>query len=468
MKRASLFAVILLMICPLWHSNIYSQGRGGNDPIPNFSFEDWSGNPSNPVGYTTSNSPQFQPITQSGSSTHGSSSMKGEVITFMTAQIPPLATSDEFPVSERYASMSGFYQFTQGGADTFQINVAMKKGSNLIGSGTIQFITTQSSWRKFHMDIDYATPDTPTSCIITINLQDVFLSGATDFHVDELEFGDPELFSTLAFVGSSSVPSIEYSDINTLTEAADDFVVPSGEAWEVGGVKVYGTFSNGVNGFEGAIVHIRADDNGKPGAILKSDTVTSINAFFGQNFFIPVTPPVTLNPGRYWVNMYAKWPINPDSSVYAWATSTANYGEPFHWRDPDMVFDTATMWTPGNQVVIGGGQHDLLFRISGAVDTTVNIHTIGAEIPDGYSLKQNYPNPFNPSTSVEFSIPERQFVSLKIYNILGEEVKSLVDQNLSPGNYRYDFDASALASGVYFYRLSSSRFTQVKKMLLVK
>lgn len=444
-----------------------SQIRGGN-PIPNFSFENWGGNPSNPTGWTTSNTQPFQPVTQVGTATHGSSSAKGSVVTFMTAQIPPLLTSDEFPVSERYGSLKGYYQFGQGGLDTFQINVAMKKGSNLIGSGTIQFVSSQTSWKEFFVDIEYSSADTPTSCIITIDLQDVYLSNTTNFHVDNLEFGEPELFSTAFFVGNNSVPSVEYSDHGSLTEAADDFTVPSGESWHVGGVKVYGTFSNGVGGFEEAIVHIRSNDNDKPGSIIASDTIRSLNSFFPQNFFIPIIPAVNLNPGKYWVNVYAKMERAPDSSVYAWATSSASFGSPFHWRDPQFVFDTISNWKPGNQVVIGGGQHDLMFKLTGTIDTSVSIQHIGSEIPDGYLLKQNYPNPFNPSTSIEFSIPQKAFISLKVYNILGEEVGNLVNDELSPGNYRFNFDASNLTSGVYFYRINAGSFTEVRKMLLIK
>ena len=118
--------------------------------------------------------------------------------------------------------------------------------------------------------------------------------------------------------------------------------------------------------------------------------------------------------------------------------------------------------------MIGGGQHDLMFKLTGTIDTSVSIQHIGSEIPDGYLLKQNYPNPFNPSTSIEFSIPQKAFISLKVYNILGEEVENLVNDELSPGNYRFNFDASNLTSGVYFYRINAGSFTEVRKMLLIK
>ena len=89
-------------------------------------------------------------------------------------------------------------------------------------------------------------------------------------------------------------------------------------------------------------------------------------------------------------------------------------------------------------------------------------------VADNYSLSQNYPNPFNPSTSIKFALPTSGFTSLKIYNMLGKEVATLVSTNLSQGTYFYDFNASALSSGVYFYKLESGNFSEVKKMSLIK
>ena len=88
--------------------------------------------------------------------------------------------------------------------------------------------------------------------------------------------------------------------------------------------------------------------------------------------------------------------------------------------------------------------------------------------PSTYSLSQNYPNPFNPSTTINFSIQRDGMVALKIYNILGQEVASIVNQNLKAGTYTYSFNASTLSSGVYFYSLNAGSFTDVKKMMLLK
>ncbi len=89
-------------------------------------------------------------------------------------------------------------------------------------------------------------------------------------------------------------------------------------------------------------------------------------------------------------------------------------------------------------------------------------------IPDNYSLSQNYPNPFNPTTTINYSIANSGIVHLNIYNLLGEEVKSLVDKYQSTGSYAIDFNASNLPSGIYFYRLQSGNFSETKKLILMK
>ena len=89
-------------------------------------------------------------------------------------------------------------------------------------------------------------------------------------------------------------------------------------------------------------------------------------------------------------------------------------------------------------------------------------------IPVQFSLEQNYPNPFNPSTTIEYSLPKSGFVSLKVFNVLGKEVATLVDGQVEAGKHKVEFDASALNSGVYFYQIESGNYTETKKMILLK
>ena len=93
--------------------------------------------------------------------------------------------------------------------------------------------------------------------------------------------------------------------------------------------------------------------------------------------------------------------------------------------------------------------------------------TVASELPMEYSLS-NYPNPFNPSTTINYQLPENGFVTIKVYDVLGKEVATLVNENKSAGYYNVSFDASKLTSGVYIYTISANGFIQSKKMLLMK
>jgi hypothetical protein len=90
------------------------------------------------------------------------------------------------------------------------------------------------------------------------------------------------------------------------------------------------------------------------------------------------------------------------------------------------------------------------------------------EIPTEYSISQNYPNPFNPSTTITFDLPRTDEVILKVFNILGEEVATLVSDRLNAGSYSYDWDASQMASGVYLYRLEAGEYIETRKMILMR
>lgn len=105
----------------------------------------------------------------------------------------------------------------------------------------------------------------------------------------------------------------------------------------------------------------------------------------------------------------------------------------------------------------------------------IGIRPISSEVPDNFALYQNYPNPFNPTTKIKFAVPKTGYVNISVFDVLGNEVDQPVNQTLQAGVYETDFDASNLASGVYFYRMSVSeqtgspeRYIKTMKMLLVK
>lgn len=134
------------------------------------------------------------------------------------------------------------------------------------------------------------------------------------------------------------------------------------------------------------------------------------------------------------------------------------------------VKDTISIFIPGgygNVVPGGAGVGTNLFDVT-RVGLLTNVNPISNEIPEVYELSQNYPNPFNPITKINFTLPKNEFVSLRVYDITGREVATLVNEIRGMGIHSVEFDASSLASGAYFYSIQAGDFKQVKKMMLLK
>ena len=137
---------------------------------------------------------------------------------------------------------------------------------------------------------------------------------------------------------------------------------------------------------------------------------------------------------------------------------------------------TATLYVTNNYIYAGTYGNSVWRR---SLSEIIGIQNISTETPSKYSLSQNYPNPFNPVTKIRFDVPSvRQslsrpvgtslLVALKVYDVMGREVQTLVNERLQPGTYETSFDGSALNSGVYFYKMMTDGFTETKKMLLIK
>ncbi len=102
------------------------------------------------------------------------------------------------------------------------------------------------------------------------------------------------------------------------------------------------------------------------------------------------------------------------------------------------------------------------------LNTASSIGNEPGDHPDSFILHQNYPNPFNPLTNIEFSLTSGSYVKLTVYDIRGEEISRLANENLKSGNHKYEFDAANLSSGIYFYRLETGKFSYTKKMTVLK
>ncbi len=115
----------------------------------------------------------------------------------------------------------------------------------------------------------------------------------------------------------------------------------------------------------------------------------------------------------------------------------------------------------------GGGMYAQNINNDGSFGNATGIISTG-EVPSKYSLSQNYPNPFNPVTKIKFELAKNSFVTLKVYDLLGREVMSLVNQNMNSGVYEYSLSAQDLTSGMYFYQINAGDFSDVKKMMVIK
>jgi photosystem II stability/assembly factor-like uncharacterized protein len=131
---------------------------------------------------------------------------------------------------------------------------------------------------------------------------------------------------------------------------------------------------------------------------------------------------------------------------------------------------TSALATFRNNVSLAYGGSHIINKTNdgGGSITFTGINQISSEIPISFKLHQNYPNPFNPSTKINYQLLNSDFITLKVFDIQGKEIASLVNEKQNAGTYSVDFDAQNLVSGIYFYSLQTKNFTDTKKMILVK
>lgn len=146
-------------------------------------------------------------------------------------------------------------------------------------------------------------------------------------------------------------------------------------------------------------------------------------------------------------------------------TSIVSGTNAYGWFVPDSLAGT------GYKIKVSSSTDTSLQSISSStftINSTTGLNNISGNLPGSYSLMQNYPNPFNPTTTIEYSIPQRSMVTLKVYDLLGREVQTLVSEEKPVGIYRVNFNASTLASGVYFYRINAGNFNMTRKLIVLK
>lgn len=154
-------------------------------------------------------------------------------------------------------------------------------------------------------------------------------------------------------------------------------------------------------------------------------------------------------------------------------TSTTTFTDCYYFKHKPECFDAGiedTWFAKGvgkvrwREINIAGMLEYNLKSFTTSIEKSERI----SSLTNSYRLYQNYPNPFNPTSTIEFYLPKTSDVTLKIYNILGVEVTTLISDRLSPGSYSYDWDASGMASGLYLYRLKAEEYVDTKKMILME
>jgi len=203
--------------------------------------------------------------------------------------------------------------------------------------------------------------------------------------------------------------------------------------------------------------HVYSDNGGVPGTSLYQQDITVTQADLGPNTW-KVVDTHSENAlhnltGPFWVWLETTTTVNDTT----WPAVLGDNSQP--WDDVHHY-----TWAGSGAPAAG----NFFYQIHATVVQANAVADHTGIVPTQWSLEQNFPNPFNPTTDIRYSVPRAERVTLKIYNLMGQEVTTLVDEHTAPGSYTVHFDASSLSSGVYIYRLESASFSASHKMLLMK
>ena len=276
---------------------------------------------------------------------------------------------------------------------------------------------------------------------------------------------------------SSQGSSIEYRDICFINEntgwICDKYTIPNPPPYGTSYSEIRVSYNGGINW------NTQVSIQEMSFSINRIFFINNNTGFY--NGFFTSSIARTVNGGNYWgagsngaglyKNYYkSSFPnnntgwligdqvINTTNSGLNWVQMSIPYGS--NYKDVFFI-DTLVGWMVSNNGLI----------IKTSTGGLSGIKIISSQTPNQFSLSQNYPNPFNPSTKIKFQIPIGTSVAqifLSVYDILGREITTLVDQQLQPGTYEVEWDASQYPSGVYFYKLTSGEFAETKRMVLLK
>ncbi len=239
------------------------------------------------------------------------------------------------------------------------------------------------------------------------------------------------------------------------------------------------------------------DYNGKDVGNVMSYNVTSLNCSTVYYFRVRASNSggASANSNTITVTTLLAAPVATAATNITATGFTANWnastGATNYWADVSTTDDFSNVLTSYNNKSVGNVTTCIIisltpnttyyFRVcasnssgtspySNTIIVTTNVTGVDdmLTLPTSFDLSQNYPNPFNPTTTIQYQIPKETFVSIKVYNVIGSEISTLVNSMKSPGTYEVRFNAGQLTSGIYIYKIQAGQFSQMKKMVLVK
>jgi hypothetical protein len=197
-------------------------------------------------------------------------------------------------------------------------------------------------------------------------------------------------------------------------------------------------------------------DSTDPGFLIAPTNKVGIKSFLYRKWFDNSDTTWAFDPNS---SINQAWPVNENLSYSNNTVKTAGMG--------GFPLGDVYRWWPSRYAAWNAQSAAERATITNLLGTT-DVKDVPSNIPAQYVLEQNYPNPFNPSTEINYSVPVRGAVSLKVYNLLGQEVATLFNGEQQPGTYVAIFDGSRLSSGVYFYELKAHNVSITKKLVLMK
>jgi hypothetical protein len=245
------------------------------------------------------------------------------------------------------------------------------------------------------------------------------------------------------FAGLKNSNGVYVSTNNGASWTQTSLINESVTSFAIYGTKIFA-------GCSGGKVYLSTNNGGSWALVINGLPAGDVGglALIGSNLFAGINYPNTYWGVYYSSNSGATWIPKNDGFPPSWGTGP-----------PVQCFLITS-----NYIFAGTGAQVWRRNLS----EFIGINQISELVPAKYSLSQNYPNPFNPTTKIKFDVVRLGDVKIVVYDVMGREVQSLVNESLQPGTYETSFDGSTLNSGVYFYKLVADGFTETKRMLLIK